>query len=1072
MLPATSFAADMPVKAPPKAAWVDSWAGPYIGAYFGAGAGQAAESFTGASASDTITTLNGAVVQTSARNQASAGNMAGDMTGSMVDLFAGYNWRIGNFVVGGQVEGTAFSDVALKTIGTQTTTSVSLLNGGVTSSTSSFGTTENSQQLRSRVGLIGRVGFLATPNLLLYGLGGLELGHFVYPDGNDPFGGNNGKWVAGYTVGAGGEARLDEHWSLRAEYRYLHFDVNRNETDFGTQTQVTGAAVANSLFNAATARQTAADFHLGKIGLVYRFGPAGPLSAMAAMPPAPGAAWGDSWAGPYFGAYFGAGAGPAKEAFTTTANNVRSAPGSDSTFSQTSIGNLAGNMTGSMVDLFAGYNWRTGNFVIGGQAEGTLLSDVTLKPIGTRTFSSVSTTNGVVDSTSSGFFTAETNQQLRSRVGLIGRAGFLATPDVLLYGLGGLEFGHFAYPDSGDQFGGSSAKWVAGYTAGAGGEVRLDDHWSLRGEYRYLHFDVNRDEANSNTQTGTTTVSTNSTATVRQTRADFNLGKIGVVYRFGGSGPVSAMAAIPSAVRSTWSDGWAGPYIGAYFGAGAGRAKQSVAEAGNETQTSPGQTVQIPQSSNASLAGDMTGSMVDLFAGYNWRAGNFVVGGQIEGTVFSDVALKAIGTETLTSPQILNGVLNNTFSLTDTVDNNQRLRSMVGVIGRVGFLATPDLLLYGLGGLALGHFTYPDGNDRFGAENGKWVAGYTVGAGGELKVAAHWSLRAEYRYLHFNVNRDEANSSSQTQVQGGITSVVDFNDATARPTAADFHLGKIGLVYRFGEGPVTAMAAMPVKAVRAGACCDSWAGVYFGAYFGSGKGRANEAFTDIAAATDTISQPGQPDLIFADSQTQGGNLAGHMTGSMVDLFAGYNWRAGNFVVGGQAEGTVFSDVTLKTLGVVPITFTSTAFGVTTTIPGTVAAEMQQQLRSRFGLIGRVGFLARPNLLLYGLGGLELGHFAYPDNNDILGGQNSKWVAGYTAGAGAELKLTNHWSLRGEYRYMHFNVERNEATSSLQTTADAAGVVDVTVSSETITHRTGADFHLAKIGAAYTFCYCD
>ena len=82
------------------------------------------------------------------------------------------------------------------------------------------------------------------------------------------------------------------------------------------------------------------------------------------------------------------------------------------------------------------------------------------------------------------------------------------------------------------------------------------------------------------------------------------------------------------------------------------------------------------------------------------------------------------------------------------------------------------------------------------------------------------------------------------------------------------------------------------------------------------------------------------------------------------------------------------------------------------------------------------------------------------------------MAGYTAGAGAELKLTNHWSLRGEYRYMHFNVERDEATSSLQTTADAGGVVDVTVSSETITHRTGADFHLAKIGAAYTFCYWD
>jgi hypothetical protein len=43
---AGSLAADLPVKAPPKPAWVDSWAGPYIGAYFGAGAGRARETFT------------------------------------------------------------------------------------------------------------------------------------------------------------------------------------------------------------------------------------------------------------------------------------------------------------------------------------------------------------------------------------------------------------------------------------------------------------------------------------------------------------------------------------------------------------------------------------------------------------------------------------------------------------------------------------------------------------------------------------------------------------------------------------------------------------------------------------------------------------------------------------------------------------------------------------------------------------------------------------------------------------------------------------------------------------------
>jgi opacity protein-like surface antigen len=206
---AGSLAADLPVKAPPKAAWVDSWAGPYIGAYFGAGAGRARETFTRTSSDLGISDE----ISTEARS--SAGNLSGDVTGSMVDLFAGYNWRFGNFVVGGQVEGTVFSDVTIKPIGTQTFNSVSATDGVVTSTSSSIGTTENNQQLRSMAGAIGRVGYLVTPNVLLYGLGGLELGHFTYPDSDDRFGGKNGKWVAGYAVGAGGEVKLTDNWSLR-----------------------------------------------------------------------------------------------------------------------------------------------------------------------------------------------------------------------------------------------------------------------------------------------------------------------------------------------------------------------------------------------------------------------------------------------------------------------------------------------------------------------------------------------------------------------------------------------------------------------------------------------------------------------------------------------------------------------------------------------------------------------------------------------------------------------------------------------------------------------------------------
>jgi opacity protein-like surface antigen len=998
------------------------------------------------------------------------------MTGSMVDLFVGYNWRAGNFVVGGQVEGTVFSDVTLKAIGTETSNSAT--DGVVTSTSSSIGTAENNQQLRSMAGAIGRVGYLVTPNVLLYGLGGLELGHFTYPDSDHRFGGKNGKWVAGYAAGAGGEVKLTDNWSLRGEYRYLHFDVNRNEASSSSNTFVQAGITSTSTSSDATARQTNADFHLGKVGLVYRFGEARPLSAMAAMPPAPGTAWADGWAGPYFGAYFGAGAGRARKSSRTTDTSTSNDGAQTSAGNSLSAGNLAGDMTGSMVDLFAGYNWRAGNFVVGGQVEGTLFSDVALTTIGTETFTSVSTGNGVVTSTSSGTNNnAENDQQLRSRVGLIGRVGYLVTPNVLLYGLGGLELSHFTYPDGDDRFGGKNGKWVAGYTAGAGGEVKLTDNWSLRGEYRYLHFDVNRNETSSSSQTlvqgGATSTSTGSEIITRQTNADFHLGKIGVVYRFG-ERPLSAMAAMPHAPGTAWSDGWAGPYFGAYFGAGAGHARESSRTTNTNTSSDGTQTISSTDNAFGNLAGDMTGSMVDLFAGYNWRAGNFVVGGQVEGTVFSDVTLKTIGTETFTSASTLNGVVTSPFSGINTIENTEQLRSRAGLIGRVGYLVTPNVLFYGLGGLELGHFiTFPGGEEqRVGSKNGKWVAGYTVGAGGEVKLTDNWSLRGEYRYLHFDVNRNEAYSNSQTDVGGGGTTISTNSEVVGRHTNADFHVGKVGMVYRFGEArPVSAMAAMPVKATPRAACCDSWAGTYAGAYFGSGAGRARESLTETTSLLESLTSNNLTQTAVI-SGVGSGNLAGDMSGSVVDLFAGYNWRAGNFVVGGQVEGTLFSDVALKTIGSQTFTSVFTSNGVVAaTSSGTGTSEDNQRLRSMVGAIGRAGYLVTPKVLLYGLGGLELGHFTFPDSDDRFGGKNGKWVAGYTVGAGGELKLTDRWSLRGEYRYLHFNVNRNEATTSSQTSVEGATSFTI-VNSDATARQIRADLHLGKIGVAYTFCYCD
>ena len=314
----------------------------------------------------------------------------------------------------------------------------------------------------------------------------------------------------------------------------------------------------------------------------------------------------------------------------------------------------------------------------------------------------------------------------------------------------------------------------------------------------------------------------------------------------------------------------------------------------------------------------MTGSMVDLFAGYNWRIGNFVVGGQLEGSVFSDVSLKTIGVSTSTTSIVattVTGAVTTTsttaFSEMESVDRNDQLRSNFGAIARVGYLVTPDVLVYGLGGLALGHFVYPDSRDNFGGKNGKWVAGYTAGAGGEVKLTDNWSLRAEYRYLHLDVKRDETVPSSAPRWLEPAPS----HPAPPRKRRVGQRPISISArsAWSTGSARVRRRRWPPCRSRRRGRnAVTIGRGLLFRCLFRLGRRTANGSFTETSTLLDA-QHLGQTSIL-TSSRTGVGDLAGDMTGSTVELFAGHNWRFGSFVVGGQVEGTVFSDVSLKTIG--------------------------------------------------------------------------------------------------------------------------------------------------------------
>jgi opacity protein-like surface antigen len=278
---------------------------------------------------------------------------------------------------------------------------------------------------------------------------------------------------------------------------------------------------------------------------------------------------------------------------------------------------------------------------------------------------------------------------------------------------------------------------------------------------------------------------------------------------------------------------------------------------------------------------------------------------------------------------------------------------------------------------------------------------------------------------------------------------------------------------------VAAAADMAVKGYDPKPCCLAWYGLYFGTYFGSGAGRTSFDGTDTQTQRFVQTVPGTTvTQVFTDNGTFSGS--GKPTGSVVDLFVGYNAKMSDIVVvGAQLEGTVFSDITLKSTGLRNSTQTQTTTTVTgagTTVATTTATasntfDTYDELRSMFAFVGRAGWLATQNTLLYLLGGGVLGNFVIPESQDPRGGDRSEWKLGYTAGAGVEQRLNKHWSLRAEYRYIHFDVQRDSSTADTQTQGTATTTFTNT-NNFARDYETKFDFHLGKIGIVYAFCYCD
>lgn len=215
---------------------------------------------------------------------------------------------------------------------------------------------------------------------------------------------------------------------------------------------------------------------------------------------------------------------------------------------------------------------------------------------------------------------------------------------------------------------------------------------------------------------------------------------------------------MPKTAPTTQSDRWSGPYIGLIAGAAIGRTNNVVACSASGFLCDP---THFPQN-GATLSATASGSKSDvaftggILAGYNWRLGRFVYG------VESDVSSLHLSLTTGGRASSLNPGLNNggvpPVPVVATVGTTADMNWLATFRGRIGYLASPDLLVYGTGGLALTRqavsYSYTDNWIFNGGAVGNSTAtlnsaGYAVGGGADWILSGNWTIRAEYLHVSF-----------------------------------------------------------------------------------------------------------------------------------------------------------------------------------------------------------------------------------------------------------------------------------------------------------------------------------
>jgi outer membrane immunogenic protein len=225
---------------------------------------------------------------------------------------------------------------------------------------------------------------------------------------------------------------------------------------------------------------------------------------------------------------------------------------------------------------------------------------------------------------------------------------------------------------------------------------------------------------------------------------------------------------------------WTGFYAGLNLGGGWSANSINNANIALYTDPAVGGLFFLPGSKNGgSNAGGVVGGGQ---IGYNYQIGSFVVGVE---TDFQGTSMRSGGNASWAlypSPLTPGGFL---APLAPSGNTGVALNWFGTVRGRVGFLATPTLLLYGTGGFAYGNVQ----GQFTGYSNTR--TGWTAGGGVEWMFMPNWSAKAEYLFTDL--------SSGGTQGA--------FGQTWGYRRHPQYNTVRAGVNYHFNFGSAPAVAA-------------------------------------------------------------------------------------------------------------------------------------------------------------------------------------------------------------------------------------------------------------------------